>query len=351
MEILGIGVVSPLGNGAGAFWQGLGRGHAPATAEHSVATPQGPRSLTLFESTDAGLERFVTRASLRRMDSFSRWALLAACLALEDAGLALGDEDKRRTGLALATGYGCQNATYAFLDEVIDHGDKCASPTHFANSVHNALASQTSLGLGIQGPCQTLSAFEQSPLHALWAARSWLESGAASRVLAGFGDESCGLLEYAIAATAQRPAAEGQRVLPWNEASSQVGTGFTVLLLGPDGSKPGAPRISCLKQLSDPPQQAFAKHRAVFLQAHGQRGPGSLHAAWAGLDNAIETRPLLGAMPTSQGFDIAAAALSLRHGQLRPAPRGSDALKAGDSLACLQADTDGGFHVACLHKD
>ena len=82
-----------------------------------------------------------------------------------------------------------------------------------------------------------------------------------------------------------------------------------------------------------------------------QRGPGSLHAAWMGMGNAVETRPLLGAMPTSQGFDIAAAALSLRHGQLRPALRGPMELKAGDSLACLQADTDGGFHMACLHKD
>lgn len=350
MEILGIGIVSPLGNGAEAFWQGLGREHGPATAERSVATSQGPRALTLFESSDAGLERFASRASLRRMDSFGKWALLAASLALEDAGLALGDAEKRRTGLALATGYGCQNATYAFLDEVIDHGDKCASPTHFANSVHNALASQISLGLGIQGPCQTLSAFEQSPMHALWCARGWLESGTVDRVLAGFGDESCGLLEYAIAATAQRPA-EGQRVLPWNEGSFKVGTGYAALLLGPDGGRPGALRLGCLEQLSAPPEQAFARHRAVFVQAHGQRGPGSLHESWMALGNAVETRPFLGAMPTSQGFDIAAAALSLRHGQLRPAPKGSALLKPGDSLACVQADTDGGYHVACLHKD
>jgi len=350
VEILGIGIVSPLGNGAEAFWKGLGREHAPAISAHSVATAQGPRTLSLFECSDAGLERFASRASLRRMDSFSKWALLAAALALEDAGASLGDAEKRRTGLALATGYGCQNATYAFLDEVIDHGDKCASPTHFANSVHNALASQTSLGLGIQGPCQTLSAFEQSPMHALWCARGWLESKAVDRVLVGFGDESCGLLEYAIAATAGSPA-QGQRMLPWNEGSFQVGTGFTALLLGPGSSKPGALKIGCLEQLSARPEQAFDKHRAVFVQAHGQHGPGSLHESWMGRGNAVETRPLLGAMPTSQGFDIAAAALSLRHGRLRPAPKGSAELEPGDSLACVQADTEGRFHVACLHKD
>lgn len=351
MDILGIGIVSPLGNGVEAFWQGLGGGHAPATAEHRLETPQGPRTLTIFESADSGLERFVSRTALRRMDAFGRWALLASCLALEDAGVTLDDQAKRRTGLALATGYGCQNATYSFLDDVIDHGDKCASPSNFANSVANALASQTSLGLGIQGPCQTLSAFEQSPMHALWCARQWLENRAVDQVLVGFGDESCGLLEYAIAATAQRPITAGEKALPWNEGSFWVGTGFAALLLGRDGAKPGSPRLDSLEQLSAPPHQAFAEHRAVFLQVHGQLGPGSLHAGWSALGNALETRPLLGTMPTSQGFDLAAAALSLRHGCLRPAPQGEARLQPRDSLACLQADTDGQFHLACLHKD
>jgi 3-oxoacyl-[acyl-carrier-protein] synthase II len=126
MAIEGIGVVGGFGCGV-ADLKGALREKKAVPPRKTVQAPQGGQSLAAYLVPDTSpLKDFVSSRATRRMDHFSRMALLAAWLALEDAGRP--DLSGERVGLVVATGYGASRSTFAFLDSVIDDGDACASP-------------------------------------------------------------------------------------------------------------------------------------------------------------------------------------------------------------------------------
>ena len=118
------------------------------------------------------LEEFLPARTLRRIDHFSRLGLLGSHLALADAELP--EAERSRLGIIIASGYGATGMTYAFLKSFITDGDICASPTYFADSVHNSAAAHISIQLGATGPNLTVSDFHLSVPSALATARLWL---------------------------------------------------------------------------------------------------------------------------------------------------------------------------------
>ena len=159
-----------------------------------VAGDGGP--LQAFRAPTSELSNFVPKAKLRRVDHYSRMALLGAGRAMEDTSPAL--IDKENTGVIIATGYGALDSTFSFLDSYIDNGDTLASPTHFSNSVHNAAAAHICVCYDITGPSLTVSQFDLSFFSALITASSWLETGKTTAVLVGMVDAWCEVMGYCM---------------------------------------------------------------------------------------------------------------------------------------------------------
>lgn len=166
----------------------------PAAPDQNQAPGSAARNCLRADTAD--LTRFVPKARLRRVDHYSRMALLAAGRAMEGLGEDL--VPKERTGLIVATGYGALNATFSFLDSYMDKGDRLAAPTHFSGSVHNAAAAHISICYGITGPCLTVSQFDLSFASALMTAGTWLATGAADSVLMGTVDEWSEVTGYCL---------------------------------------------------------------------------------------------------------------------------------------------------------
>ncbi len=160
----------------------------------SVAGDGGP--IQTFCSQTSELSNFVPKAKLRRVDHYSRMALLGAGRAMEDTSPAL--IDKENTGVIIATGYGALDSTFSFLDSYIDNGDILASPTHFSSSVHNAAAAHIGVCYGITGPSLTVSQFDLSFFSALVTAGAWLETGKTTAVLVGMVDAWCEVMGYCM---------------------------------------------------------------------------------------------------------------------------------------------------------
>ncbi len=164
-----------------------------------LSHPEGTHAGTPVARTindTSGLYDFVPKKKLRRVDHFSRMALLAAGRALKDASP--GIVSKETTGVIVATGLGALETTFDFLDSYIENGDKAASPTHFSNSVHNAAGAHISILYGITGPNLTISQFDMSFISALVTATAWLGENMASAVLVGTSDAFCDPLGYCI---------------------------------------------------------------------------------------------------------------------------------------------------------
>lgn len=149
-----------------------------------------------FEADTSSLTDFVPKGKLRRLDHYSRMALLACGRAIKD--VAPSFFPRERTGVILATGYGALCSTFSFLDSYIEKGDKLAFPTHFSNSVHNAAAAHISICYNIKGPSLTVSQLDMSFFSALITAGSWLETGKTDAVLVGTADTYCNVMGYCI---------------------------------------------------------------------------------------------------------------------------------------------------------
>lgn len=319
IAVKGIGVTGGFGCGvadlAAALESGLGR-----MTELTVPSAQGPLRLPAFRAETGRLEEFLPKRTLRRVDHYSKMGLLGAYLALADGGM-LG-ADLSRLGVVVASGYGATATTFAFLDSIISDGDICASPTHFANSVHNAAAANISIMLGAKGPSLTVSQFDMSVPSALVSARQWLVEERVDAVLFGAIDELSDLIGYMWHRRSGPQHASAILPLAAEEESSIIGEGAAFLLLTREDNT----RSYCTIDTVDTGnlyegKLSFPDYDLMLLGADGRRELGSRYRAAVPAHSRVACyAPLYGSMPAAAAFDLAAAALILQNGRAYPIP-------------------------------
>lgn len=317
-EVAGLGVVGAFGFGPARLLSAL-QGSPALGVEMEIAGEAGRVPSKAMLADTGPLDTYLPKRSLRRLDHFSRLALLAACQALESDGrLAQGrngpraDFEPGELGLVLATGYGASATTFAFLDSMLDHGDALSSPTLFSHSVHNIAAANIAMLLEIMGPCLTVSRFELSFASALCTALTWLREARVEAVLLGAVDEVCHVQAYCHARLLGRKAR--QTVAP--------GAGAAFFLLRPPragkGICLGPPIFGCGAPWN---QDGLPLHKgeAWILGADGHAGcaPWYAKAAGAWPDCAAYT-PLFGSTPAGHALDVTAGVLALEQGLLFP---------------------------------
>ena len=133
------------------------------------------------------LGRFVPPKYLRRVDHYSRMAILAGYLALQDAKTDAGLEERlpEPVGVIVATGMGPTAGTLDSQSPDAAAADLRLSPIQFSNSVHNAAAAYISMLLKIRGPNVSINQYYMSVPLAFQTALDWLEEGRAASVLIG----------------------------------------------------------------------------------------------------------------------------------------------------------------------
>ena len=356
-HIVGIGTVSPLGCGIDSFKSGLDGNKQPLLENVEIKTPSGIITSKAYRSKVIGLDQFIQKSKLRRIDNFLQMALMASYLAIEDSNIQI--KDKTKIGIVFGTGYGALQTSLNFFDDIIDYGDKCASPTQFANSVHNSLVSNVSISLQLQGPSLTLSSLEMTTASVFSTALSWIETGTVDYVLAGVGDEYSTITGYATNLAGAK-GVEAIKPFEFNECTYIPGEGFVAFLLGSSASEKKYCQIDQVRSGRD---HAFKSDEfdALFLAANGERESGRRYLPSKSADkNLFAYSPLYGGMPTGQGFDLAAAALSLKEGVIYQSPDfaaaasnkaqiSKDILDSEDStIGCLQYDKNGNYSLISL---
>jgi 3-oxoacyl-[acyl-carrier-protein] synthase II len=364
LAVAGIGVVGGFGVGLGELRLTLEGKRSPMVGKLEYQGLQGTESVPVLQTDLAALEEFVSKRALRRVDRFSRLALLGACLALKDAGLSRFeslDRPEERTGIIVATGYGAAATTFAFLDSVIHDGDVCASPTHFSNSVHNAAAAHISILLKITGPCLTASQFELSTVSALFTARQWLTEGRVDRVLFGAVDEHCPVRGYCWSRFFG-PQASDQPVTPLelDRQTAIMGEGAAFFVLersgyGSAGAYGHVVNVGMgredhrnLDVFSDgPPGGPDSPGTLLLLGADGHKAAGAryrhvLEAAGRQPLMVAACAPAYGSLPVGQAFDLAVAGMAIRDG----CPSFAEHMRHGDG--CSGTPAGSVSRVACL---
>ncbi|MDF1580924.1 MAG: beta-ketoacyl synthase N-terminal-like domain-containing protein [Desulfuromonadales bacterium] len=329
MAISGIGISGGFGCGVAALRQALQCGVVEprqCSVERNGAIDTFPAYRTSLE----GLDEFIPKRALRRIDHFSKMTLHSACLALQDARLSGGDLS--RMGVIIATGYGALKTTFDFLDSYLDFGYSCSSPTHFSNSVHNAAAAHVSMQFKATAPSLTVTQFEMSVPSALLTAQLWLAEGRVDQVLFGTIDEYCAVLRYCrrqfFATGEQGPL----QPFTFTEQSAVVGEGaaFFVLSRGEEDARYGAIDAVTLGNHAVVPL-TLPHDDLLIIGADGHAKCGRWYAQALTGRAVAAYAPLYGSFPAAAGFDLAVAALSQQDGILYASPA-----TAGASDSALQ---------------
>lgn len=149
--ITGMGVVSPLGNEVGAFWDRLVRGESGITLIDTFDTSRHKSKIAgLVRDFDA--EARFGRKEARRMDRFGQFALAAAEQALADSGLELGRIDRERFGVYVGSGIGGLQTLLEQSSLLGERGPDRVSPTLVPMMISNMAAALISMKFGALGP-------------------------------------------------------------------------------------------------------------------------------------------------------------------------------------------------------
>src|SRR4051812_48233627 len=92
--ITGIGIISPVGNSAGTFWENISNGRSGIDYVTYFDTTDFPTKIG-GEVKDFNPEDFISKKEIRRMDKFCHFAIAAARQAIQNSGLEISSEPER----------------------------------------------------------------------------------------------------------------------------------------------------------------------------------------------------------------------------------------------------------------
>jgi 3-oxoacyl-[acyl-carrier-protein] synthase II len=182
--VTGLGLVTPLGTGIEVNWERL------------VAGRSGVRAITRFDASavsariagqvpDFEPERFIEKRDLKKMDVFIQFAVAAAQMAVEDAGLATPVPAPTRTGVVVGVGMG-GIASLEESYELFTSGNlRRVSPFFIPRLIPNMAPGHIALRCGARGPNYAVTSACASAAHALGDALELIRGGRADVMLAG----------------------------------------------------------------------------------------------------------------------------------------------------------------------
>ncbi len=188
--ITGIGVLSSVGVGREAYWEGLFDGK-PSFKPITLFDTSSFKVHIAGEINDFDPISFLGKKGLRELDRSTRLANSAAKLALEDSHLEITESNTHLTGVSMGSTFGSLHSISQFDREGLIDGPRFVNPSHFPNTVINSPASRISIRFRIKGFNTTVSSGFCAGLDAISYACDFLRLRRADIVLAGGVEELC----------------------------------------------------------------------------------------------------------------------------------------------------------------
>jgi 3-oxoacyl-[acyl-carrier-protein] synthase II len=235
--ITGMGVISPVGNNPGEFFDNLLAGRSGI--KHLEFDGIEKLSIRIGAPVeDFNPEVYFSKIQLTGIERFSQFALVAAEQAIQDAKLTLSEEEYIRAGISMGS---CQGGTSTLQDgyrELFQNEEPRIKPFTVLLSMNNAAASHISIKYHLQGPNITYATACSSSAIAIGEAYRKIKHGYADVMLAG-GSEAMLTLGAMKAWEALRTLAQedprdaGASCKPFakNRSGLVLGEGAAVLVL------------------------------------------------------------------------------------------------------------------------
>ena len=198
--VSGLGQISASGQGVKSLMAAVAEKRKPSARTETWDTRLGSKSVSFFDVPEVEMPSNLPESVKRRMSRFSKMCFASVGEAIEDAKLKCSWKfPPERTGLIIGSAYCSLDLANLFEKKVQLEGPSGASPSLFASSVQNSIASHLSISFGIQGPCSTVVTMEQTVVGTLRLAYDWLKQDLVDCVVVAIGDEISEHMRYATA--------------------------------------------------------------------------------------------------------------------------------------------------------
>jgi 3-oxoacyl-[acyl-carrier-protein] synthase II len=183
--VTGIGAITPIGNTAQAFKEGLQRGISGANA---ITLFDAALFKTRFACEIKGFnpEEHMDRREVRRIDRFTQFAMVSAAEAIANSGLDLDRVNKDRVGVIWASGIGGLSTLEKEIEEhVLGNGTPKHNPFLIPKMISDIAAGQISIQYGFRGINYCTVSACASSSHALMNAFDYIRLGKADLIVSG----------------------------------------------------------------------------------------------------------------------------------------------------------------------
>src|SRR3954447_25027542 len=185
--ITGLGLVTPIGVGREAFWEGVRRGCSPVQ-RITRFDPSAFRSQVAAQIDTFDPAAFMPPKTARQLDRFSQFGLVAGQMALEDARLAPGEPRAavpERVGIYLGSALG--GIAYAEMqhERYLERGIKAVAPNLALAVFGGAAPANLGIALDVRGPILSTANSCASGGVALGEALDAIRSGEIDAAIAG----------------------------------------------------------------------------------------------------------------------------------------------------------------------
>lgn len=195
--VTGLGVVSPIANELDAFWEGIKNGQS------GIGQVKGMDDIDQYPVTiggeirDLDVEKYIDKKDARKMDPFAIYGMVAASMAVEDAGLESGDLDLERVGVIASSGIGGMQIMQNECLKAYEKGPRRISPQLIPQMITNILSGYVSIRYGYKGPNFCVTSACASGTHSIGEAMRIIQYGDADVMIAGGSEASIAMLGVA----------------------------------------------------------------------------------------------------------------------------------------------------------
>ena len=182
--VTGLGIVAPVGLDIKSAWDSILAGRSgikPIT--HFDVGPFATRFGGPIYGFDA--TQYVSKKEARKMDAFIHYGVAAGSQAIEDSGLSITDENRKRIGVAIGSGIGGITGIENNYAAYLEGGPRKISPFFVPANIVNMVAGDLSIKYGLKGPNFSIVSACSTATHNIGEAAYMIRHGIVDVMVAG----------------------------------------------------------------------------------------------------------------------------------------------------------------------
>ena len=182
--ITGLGALTPIGNTAKEFWDGIKAGKCGVDEIKSFDATNFKVKLAA-ELKNYNPEDYFDKREAKRLDKFSQYAMIAAREAWKDSGLDKETENMERVGIVIGSGIGGIKTIEEENEKCITRGPDRVSPMYIPMGILNMATGNVAIDIGAKGESMAMVTACASGTHCIGESFRMVKHGYQDVVLAG----------------------------------------------------------------------------------------------------------------------------------------------------------------------